>query len=211
MDRIQKITTGLACASLFTLVFCFCATSTKSQSKEQKIDQLLNIYADYGRFNGAVLVADENGILYKQGFGWANIEWERRNESDTKFRLASITKQFTAMLIMQLVEKGKLSLEAPISTYLPEFPKDKGAQITIHHLLTHTSGIPNYTSFPNYREVMRRPNSPEDLVRLFADSTLVFSPGERHAYSNSAYVLLGQIISKAAGESYEQSTTRTDL
>lgn len=204
MDRIQKITTGLAWASLLALFFCFYPTSTNGQSKTQKIDQLLRTYHDYGRFNGSVLVADENGILYQNGFGWANVEWNMPNEADTKFRLASITKQFTAMLIMQLVEAGKLSLEAPISTYLPDFPKDKAEQITVHHLLTHTSGIPNYTSFPNYWETMRKHNSPEDLVRLFADSSLVFTPGERHAYSNSAYVLLGQIISKLTGKSYEE-------
>lgn len=204
MDRIQKITTGLSCASLLALFFCFYPTPTNGQSKAHKIDQLLHTYAEYGRFNGAALVADESGILYKKGFGWANLEWERRNEPDTKFRLASITKQFTAMLIMQLVETGQLSLEAPISTYLPDFPKDKAEQITIHHLLTHTSGIPNYTSFPKYREVMRRPNTVENLVQLFADSALVFQPGERHEYSNSAYVLLGQIIEKTTGKSYEQ-------
>lgn len=204
MDRIQKITAGLACTSLLALFFYLYPTRINGQSKAQKIDQLLRTYHEYGRFNGSVLVADENGILYQNGFGWANVEWDRPNETDTKFRLASISKQFTAMLIMQLVEAGKLSLEVPISTYLPDFPRGKAEQITIHHLLTHTSGIPNYTSFPNYWEVMRRPNSPEDLVRLFADSTLAFTPGERHSYSNSAYVLLGQIIEKNTGKPYEQ-------
>ncbi|NRB50017.1 MAG: serine hydrolase [Saprospiraceae bacterium] len=205
MDRIPKINRGVAYASLTLLFLSFGLSSTFSQTKVQKIDQLLRTYHDYGRFNGSVLVADESGILYQNGFGWANVEWDRPNETDTKFRLASISKQFTAMLIMQLVEAGKLSLEAPISTYLPDFPKDKAQQITVHHLLTHTSGIPNYTSFSNYWEIMRRPNSPEDLVRLFADSSLVFTPGERHSYSNSAYVLLGQIISKLSGKSYEQA------
>lgn len=204
MDRINKIITGLASASLTLLFLGLCCTSIFGQTKAQKLEQLLRTYHDYGRFNGSVLVADENGILYQDGFGWANVEWEIPNEADTKFRLASITKQFTALLVMQLVEQGKLSLEVPISTYLPDFPKDKADQITIHQLLTHTSGIPNYTSFPNYREVMRRPNSPADLVRLFADSSLVFTPGERHAYSNSAYVLLGQIIEKTTGKPYEQ-------
>lgn len=204
MDRIQQITRDLACASLTIFFLGLCVTSTFSQTKAQKIDELLRTYDDYDRFNGSVLVADENGILYKQGFGWANVEWEIGNAADTKFRLASITKQFTAMLIMQLVEQGKLSLEVPISTYLPDFPKEKAEQIRIHHLLTHTSGIPNYTSFPNYREVMRQPNSVDDLVELFVDSALVFKPGERHAYSNSAYVLLGQIIEKATGKTYEE-------
>ncbi|MBX2876576.1 MAG: serine hydrolase [Saprospiraceae bacterium] len=204
MNRIPAITSAIVGTGFVVLFSLLGMTYALGQSKAQKIDQLISTYADYGRFNGTILVANADGILYKNGFGWANLEWEIQNTADTKFRLASITKQFTALLIMQLVEEGKLSLEAPISTYLPNFPKEKGDQITIHHLMTHTSGIPNFTSFPNYREVMRRPNSVDDLVRLFADSSLVFTPGERHAYSNSAYVLLGQIIEKSTGKTYEQ-------
>lgn len=174
------------------------------QSKTEQISKLVSTYSEYGRFQGAVLVADDSGILYKEGFGWANVEWEVPNTSDTKFRLASITKQFTALLIVQLVAEEKLALDAPISTYLPDFPKEKGDRITIHHLLTHTSGIPNYTSFPNYRDIMPRHHKVQDLVALFADSTLNFTPGERWDYSNSAYVLLGDIIERATGQTYEQ-------
>lgn len=203
MNRLQGITYKYGRTFLFLTALLLHSLCAQSQTKADKIDKLLSTYAEYGRFNGSVLVADQTGILYKNGFGWANVEWEIPNEADTKFRLASITKQFTALLIMQLVEQGKLTLDAPITTYLPNYPKESGSQITIHHLLTHTSGIPNYTSFPNYREVMRRSNSVDDLVRLFADSTLLFTPGARHQYSNSAYVLLGRIIERATGKPYE--------
>ena len=118
------------------------------QGKADKLDKLITAYAEYGKFNGSVLVAEKGNVIYKKGFGLANMEWNIPNQPDTKHRLGSITKQFTAMLIMQLVEQGKLKLDVPISTYLPDYPKKTGDVITIHHLLTHSSGIPNMTSFP---------------------------------------------------------------
>lgn len=175
------------------------------QAKVDKLDKLISAYAEYGKFNGSVLVAEKGKVIYKKGFGAADMEWDIPNRPDTKHRLGSITKQFTSMLIMQLVEQGKLKLEVPISTYLPDYPKKHGDVITIHHLLTHSSGIPNFTSFPAYLKNIR-PNfhSPVQLVNLFADSTLQFKPGERFAYSNSGYILLGYIIEKVTGKPYEQ-------
>jgi len=175
------------------------------QTKADKLDKLMSTYAEYGKFNGSVLVAEKGKVIYKKGFGLANIEWNAPNQPDTKFRLGSITKQFTAMAIMQLVEKGKLKLDVPISTYLPDYPKKSGDIITIHHLLTHSSGIPEVTEFPGFgRDVSRNTFSPAELVKLFADSTLQFKPGEKFAYSNSGYMLLGYIIEKVTGKSYEQ-------
>lgn len=179
-------------------------SSRSFQSKRQKIDSLLQLYAQYGQFNGTVLVAEAGELHYKQGFGFANLEWNAKNQSNTKFRLASMTKQFTAMLALQLVAKGALELSASISTCLPDYPKKAGDIITIHHLLSHTSGIPNYTSFPNYRDLMRQHKRPEELVPLFADSTLQFPPGERFSYSNSGYALLGVIIEKITGKRFEE-------
>lgn len=197
-------TSLLACFLSFG-IFC------NGQSQADKIEELLNTYVDYGKFNGAVLVAKQGEVIYKKGFGLADMEWGIPNGSDTKFRLASVTKQFTAMLIMQLVAENKLALEEPISSYLPEYPKEKGDRITIHHLLTHTSGIPNYTSFPDYRDRMRNPVKPAELLDIFADSTLQFSPGERFNYSNSGYALLGFIIEQVTGESYEKNLQKKIL
>ena len=175
------------------------------QSKIEKLDELLNLYTEYGQFNGSVLVVEKSEILYKKGFGLANMEWNIPNQPNTKHRLGSITKQFTSMLIMQLVQQGKLNLNDPISTYIPNYPKVSGSIITIHHLLTHSSGTPNYTSFPGFfKDVSRDPYTPEEFIKNFADSTLQFNPGERYSYSNSGYFLLGVIIEKVTGESYEQ-------
>ncbi len=176
---------------------------TYGQSKIDKLDELVSIYSEYGKFNGSILIAQNGEIIYKKGFGLANMEWGIPNKTDTKFRLASITKQFTAMLIVQLVSENKLKLDVPISTYLPDYPKKNGDQITVHHLLTHSSGTPNFTSFPTHRNIKRNPFSIEELVNVFADSALQFTPGEKHAYSNSGYFLLGVIIEKITGETYE--------
>ncbi|MFK7925959.1 MAG: serine hydrolase [Bacteroidia bacterium] len=187
-------------------VLCCIALSNISfgQSKADKLDELISRYAEYGQFNGSVLVAEKGKVIYKNGFGMANWEWDIPNQSNTKHRLASVSKQFTAMVIMQLVADGKLALDVPISTYLPDYPKEYGEQITIHHLLAHTSGIPNFTSFPTYRDMERDPISPKGLVDLFADLALEFKPGERFAYSNSGYALLGYIVEQITAQSYEQ-------
>lgn len=175
------------------------------QTKVDKLDKLLSAYAESGKFNGSVLVAEKGNVIFKKGFGLADMEWNVPNKPDTKFRLASITKQFTAMAIMQLVEKGKLKLDVPISAYLPDYPKKNSDVITIHHLLTHSSGIPNLTSFPGFsKNISRNAYSPLELVKLFADSTLQFKPGEKFAYSNSGYMLLGYIIEKVTGKRYER-------
>ena len=174
------------------------------ETKAYKIHEFVNTCFEYGKFNGSVLVAEKGKVIYKNGFGQANMEWDIPNKENTKHRLASISKQFTSMLILQLVAENKLDLDVPITKYLPDYPKSKGDQITIHHLLTHTSGIPNYTSFSSYWDMMRKPHSTTEIVNLFADLALEFSPGEKFNYSNSAYVLLGVIIEKVTGKSYDQ-------
>ena len=174
------------------------------ETKQKKIYDLVNACAEYGQFNGSVLVAEKGKIIYKNGFGKANMEWDIPNKADTKHRLASVTKQFTAMAIVQLAAANKLILDAPVTNYLPNYPKENGNKITIHHLLTHTSGLPNYTSFSNYREMMSEHHSPMDLVNLFSDLPLEFTPGEKFSYSNSGYALLGVIIEKITGKTYEQ-------
>lgn len=121
-----------------------------AQEKAAKIDELISVYHDYGQFNGSALVAEGGKVIYKKGFGLANMEWSLPNHLDTKFRVGSITKQFTVMLILQLVDQGKLKLEGKITDYLPDYPKKTGDRVTIHHLLNHTSGIPSYTGLTGF-------------------------------------------------------------
>ena len=174
------------------------------QSNPDRIDGLMKLYHEYGQFNGTVLVAEHGKVIYEKGFGSANMEWDIPNQPDTKFRLGSITKQFTSMLILQLVQQGKLKLDGKITEYLPDYPKKTGDKITIHHLLTHTSGIPGYTGFPSFGDISRSVSTPEAFVKFFADSALLFDPGARFSYSNSGYFLLGVIIEKITHKPYEQ-------
>ncbi|OAB80444.1 serine hydrolase [Cochleicola gelatinilyticus] len=191
--------------ALMAMAFMLVSIVSFGQTKVQELDALLGLYTQYGQFNGSVLVAEKGKVVYKKGFGLANMEWDIPNTPDTKHRIGSITKQFTALLIMQLVAEGKIELQAPVSKYLPEYSKTNGDKITIHQLLTHTSGVPNYTSFPNFfKDLSRNPHTTNEMVRLFADSTLQFTPGTKFTYSNSGYVLLGAIIEKITGKLYEQ-------
>jgi CubicO group peptidase (beta-lactamase class C family) len=179
--------------------------SALAQNKVREIDDLMSLYHKYQQFNGSALVADNGKVIYKKGFGLANMEWNIPNEPDTKFRLGSITKQFTATLILQLVEQGKIKLDGKVSDYLPDYRKDTGAKMTIHHLLSHTSGVPNYTASPGFFEnVSRNPFKVDAFVKQYASGDLEFEPGAKFNYSNSGYFLLGAIIEKVTGKPYEQ-------
>jgi len=178
--------------------------NVNAQDKSQKIDELVNKYYEYGQFSGTVLVSEGGNVIYKKGVGYANAEWNIPNEPDTKFRLGSITKQFTSMLIMQLVEKGKINLEGKLSDYLPYYRKDIGDKVTIHHLLSHTSGIPSYTDLPKFmKDEVRNPYKVKDLVVKFCSDDLEFEPGTDWKYDNSGYVILGAVIEEETGKPYE--------
>lgn len=173
--------------------------------KAARIEEYLSRAHKLGQFNGAALVAENGKVIYKKGVGLANMEWNVPNDTDTRFRLASITKQFTAALILQLVEQGKLKLDGKLSEYLPDYRKDVGDRVTIHHLLTHTSGIPSYTSLPKFMDdASRNPYKVAEFVKKYASGDLEFEPGAKFRYNNSGYFLLGAIIEKIHGKPYEQ-------
>ncbi|MDQ2772917.1 MAG: serine hydrolase [Bacteroidota bacterium] len=178
--------------------------SATAQPTPKQLETVAAAYAKAGQLNGTVLVADHGKIIFSKGYGLANREWNQPNAPDTKFRLGSLTKQFTAMLVMQLVEQGKLRLDAHISDYLPDYPKATGDKITLHQLLTHTAGIPSYTSQPSYASASLLPTTPAAFVATFSGMPLDFEPGTSWKYSNSGYFLLGVIIEKVAGKPYEQ-------
>jgi len=184
------------------------ATSAFAQPDVRKIDGLLKQYYDYGQFNGSILVAEKGKIIYEKGFGMANMEWAIPNQPDTKFRIGSLTKQFTATLILQLVEEGKVKLDGKITDYLTDYRKDTGDKVTIHQLLNHTSGIPNYTARPDFMaDISRNPYAVATFVKRFASGDLEFEPGSKFSYDNSGYHILGAIIEKVTGKSYETVLT----
>lgn len=151
-------------------------------------------------FNGTVLVMQKGKAIYKKAFGMADREWDIPNTTETKYRIGSVTKQFTAACILQLAEQGKLSLDDKLNKYIPDYPK--GDSITVHMLLNHTSGIKNYTNIPEFWPKAVLPLSPDSMIALFKNKPLDFSPGTKWNYSNSGYFLLGVIVEKASGKKF---------
>jgi CubicO group peptidase (beta-lactamase class C family) len=189
------------------LVLIFAAVCS-AQEKPQvdpvaRMEQIIHSYVVDHRFMGSILVAREGKTLLDKGYGFANLEWQVPNTPVTKFRLGSITKQFTAASILLLEERGKLKIEDPVKKYMPDAPAawDK---VTIFYLLTHTSGIPSFTGFPDYPKRQLETMTPQQLVDWFRDKPLEFEPGTKWNYSNSGYVLLGYLIEKISGQSYAE-------
>jgi D-alanyl-D-alanine carboxypeptidase len=184
------------------LLFAAVAVGLAGQDFAAKADAFVQSWVRDGQFRGAVLVAKDGKPVFRKAYGLANEEWDIANTPETKFRLGSITKQFTAAAVLQLAEKGKLKLDDAVKVHYPEAPAawDK---ITIHHLLNHTSGIKSYTGLPGFMEKrIREKMTPVEIVKLTQDMPLEFEPGEKFAYNNTGYVLLGAIIEKASGQSY---------
>lgn len=154
--------------------------------------------AEKGRFSGAVLLADRKNILYNQAFGFANVEQGILNSVDTKFDLASMNKMFTSVAIAILEEEGKLSFRDSVSQHVPEFPYSR---VTIHHLLTHTSGVGDFFN-TKFLEKRTRLKKVSDYLPLFVEDKLQFEPGTRFQYSNGGYILLGLIIENLTNLTY---------
>ena len=170
-----------------------------TEGPASKIDKLLNSLTEKEAFTGAVLVALNGELLLSQGYGLADRDKKLPNTPQTKYRLGSVTKQFTAMAILMLQAQGKLNVQDPICRYISECPAI-WQDITIHHLLTHTSGMPE---LPDPELPKGKPTTPEQMISLLKDKRLDFPPGARWYYSNTGYIVLGYIIEQASGLPYE--------
>lgn len=195
-----------ALAAALAICSVVLATPAAAQSAADRIDALVSKYHEHKLFNGAVLVAEDGEAVYKRGFGDAVMEFDVPVTPATKFRIGSVTKQFTAALVLQLVEEGNIDLQAPITAYLPEYPAAQGDRVTIHQLLTHTSGIPSYTALPGFMGgPVRDPFEPADsLLSLVSSLELEFEPGARWSYNNSGYHILGVILERVTGKPYDR-------
>jgi CubicO group peptidase (beta-lactamase class C family) len=172
---------------------------------EARIDALLDQHHALDQFSGAILVADGGRIVYQGARGEADSDWGIANSPATKFRLASVTKQFTAMVVLQLVRDGMLELDAPMTRYLADYPAESGDRVTIRHLLNHTSGIPSYTDRPGYFEQASKMRyGVSEFVAEYCSEPLEFEPGSRYSYNNSGYFLLGAIVERVTGRTYAQ-------
>ncbi len=169
-----------------------------------KVDEYMNAAVKFDQFSGAVLIARDGAPIVSRSYGMANYELKVPNTPKTVFETGSVTKQFTAMAIMQLQERGKLNVNDSICKYLEDCPA-AWQSVTIRHLLTHTSGIMNYSSLPDWDDkISLLPYTRAGFVKVFRDIPLEFVPGEKFKYSNSGYYLLGLIIERASGKSYRE-------
>lgn len=178
-----------------------CIFSAGAQTLEKQIDPLIAAEYKPGGPGAAVLIAKNGKVIYRKAFGNANLELNVAMRPEHVFELGSITKQFTAVSILMLMEQGKLNLEDDISKYLPDYPT-KGKKISIHHLLNHTSGIKSYTDMANFMKLARTDMTPAELIDVFKNEPMDFDPGEKWHYNNSGYILLGYIIEKVSGKTY---------
>jgi CubicO group peptidase (beta-lactamase class C family) len=174
-----------------------------SQTKDEiatRIDDYVRPYVESNNFSGSILVSKGKKILFKKAYGYANLESKIPNQASTAFHIASVSKTFTATGIMILEQRGLLTTSDLLSKYIPDF--SLGDRITIHHLLTHTSGITNVNNLPEYAAASQIHQTPATLIDLFKNKPLDFQPGEKYSYSNSNYNVLAYIIEKVSGKTY---------
>lgn len=190
-------------SNIILLLLCFCI-GLNAQPRVQTIDSLVQKYYELNLFNGTVLVAHHEKIIFEKAYGLANKELIVPNSVNTRFRIGSISKQFTAMLVMQLKQRGKIDLQATVSDYLPWYRKDVGKKVTVFQLLSQTSGIPTYTDGPNWTELYKQHIDHKEFALKYCSDSLEFAPGTQFKYSNSNYFLLGLIIEAVTKSSFDQ-------
>ncbi|MBL7725041.1 MAG: beta-lactamase family protein [Chitinophagaceae bacterium] len=189
-------------------VVCFplliAAQQTTGKQLEKKLDNFLSTEIKSSEPGYQVLIAKSGQVIYNKAFGLADLELGVPIKADMVFNLASVTKQFTAVAILQLVEQGKISLSDSLQKFIPDYPFKVGI-ITIENLLTHTSGIKDYLQIAFPTPFLERWDfAPKQLIDSFKYHPLEFMPGTKYSYSNSGYFLLGYIIEKVSGKSYQQ-------
>jgi CubicO group peptidase (beta-lactamase class C family) len=172
------------------------------QNVISRIDGYLDRLVKEGEFRGSVLVAQGESVLLSAGYGMADTENDVPNTPQTRFHIGSVTKQFTAMAVLILQAQGRIDLEGQVCSYIPDCPKKWGA-ITIHQLLTHSSGLSDSWEFYADKNVPDVSYDPEEIIGWFKAAPLDFEPGERFSYSNTGYLLLGYLVEKVSGQSYE--------
>lgn len=187
----------------FILLFNYAFAQQNDVKLAAEFDKILAEQFKTNEPGGTVLVARNGEVIYKKAFGMANLELDIPMQADNIFRIGSITKQFTAVAILQLMEQGKLNLQDEITRFIPDYPA-QGNKITIEHLLTHTSGIQSYTGMKDYMERMRIDLKPAEMIDYFKNQPMKFTPGTKWEYNNSGYFLLGYIIETITGKTYAE-------
>ncbi|WP_454046434.1 serine hydrolase [Chryseobacterium sp. Marseille-Q8038] len=212
---------SLALGCLFCLFSTICPTlkaqtethlNTVNQAKKkQEIDSIIQAYAAINKFNGTALIHYQNKNIFERSYGWQDAEKKISNQNKSVYQIASLTKSFTALVIVKLSEEGKLSFKDPVSKFIPDYPR--GNEITIEHLLTHTSGIYEVLRNKEYFSLLhtRKSIAKNKELSFFKNEPLDFEPGTQFSYTNSGYIVLGLIIEKLTGLSYENAVRKIIL
>lgn len=188
---------------LFLLCFIVLSSvSSNAQDLNLKIDSLIQSeFKDKNGPGGVFLISKKGKPIYEKAFGMANLELDHKMNTNSVFQIGSMTKQFTAIAILILEEQGKLKVSDPVSKYISSYPN--GNNITIHQLLTHTSGIKDFTKMKALQDIAQKEMTPEQMVDFFKNEPMDFAPGEKFEYNNSGYVVLGYIIELVSGGTYQ--------
>ena len=197
----RMIAAVVACACIVGSAKLGAGEQNDDAALKARLEQIASSYTPNDAFMGTVLVTEGDRVLLDKGYGMASLEWQVQNTPEAKFRLGSLTKQFTATLVLLLQQDGKLNVNDPVSKYLPDAPKT-WEKITLANLLGHTSGIPNFTSFKEFGAWSMSAHTPEEEIAFFRDKPLDFEPGSKFAYSNSNFIVLGVVIEKVSGKKY---------
>ncbi len=199
---LKKFTASLAGGMIISTEAGCQKPSAVSNSDFQESDEFISSLAAEDKFSGVALIAQNGQILFKKAYGLASKEFNVSNQTDTKFNLASMTKMFTGVAVGQLAEQNKISFNDPVAAYLPDYPQEKASQISIHHLLTHTSGMGSYWKAELLDANPAKFRNIKDYLPLNKDDDLQFKPGERWSYSNAGFMLLGAVIERVSGRNY---------
>src|SRR5262249_26891553 len=200
--QIRLCLGGRTPRSLLFILGALCAAAATRE--EAAFDRVVQSYHRGGRFSGAVLVARNDTVVYERAVGLADETWGVPNTIHTRFQIGSLTKQFTAALILDLEHAGKIDGDAPLSRYLPDYRSDTAARITIRTLLNHSAGVPDFVRRPDIMEVVMHSVTPPQLIARYCSDPLEFDPGTQFKYSNCGYLILGAVYEKVSGQSYSQ-------
>ncbi|MBC7937261.1 MAG: beta-lactamase family protein [Rhizobacter sp.] len=196
---------------LLTLLILF-VLANNLFGQSHSINNFVDSFAKKSNFNGTILIQQKSKVSYQKGFGLANFQFKVRTKIDTKYKIASITKLFTSVLILQLYEKGKLDLNKTIKNYLPGYKGGGADTITVHQLLNHTSGMANIDTITSIESVLKdgapvyqKPRTSDELLTTYCSGNLINEPGKVFSYNNAEYIILGKIIEGICNKSYEQA------
>ncbi|MFH1118350.1 MAG: serine hydrolase [Bacteroidota bacterium] len=187
--------------SIFFALLTGALSVVSAQKSDTDFDKLIGSQYKPAEPGATVLIARKGDVIYRKAFGMANLELGVPMQPEMVFEIGSMTKQFTAVSLLMLMEQGKINLTDEITKFIPEYPT-QGQKITIHHLMNHTSGIKSYTDMQEWFPLWRKDMTPMEMIDVFKNQPMDFAPGEKYLYNNSAYFILGYIIEKASGQSY---------